>query len=204
MSVLILGGGIFSGQALLPFAAGDADVPRFCVLDSWLARGGQPTEAGLVKLRENGFRTVVNFRDEPDWIAWEKNTVTKAGMNYVSLPWPIMGRPSAGLLDRFFLALDQPENRPVFFHCEHGRDRSGVMAVLALMRYRGMSEEAARREAFEKVPPHFGYRFLAGWRIREFLSARPASFLPVAVPAAAEGAGTELRPSAVPSAEMRG
>lgn len=143
--------------------------PPFTPLNDWIYRGSQPDAATLAKLHAKGVRTVINFRDEPRWIQWEKERVEKLGMNYVSLPWNIWKPVKPELRDQFFKVLDDPKNRPVFFHCQHGRDRSGVMAVLALMRYEKLSEADARGLALETIRPNMRYAYFVDRKIDFFL-----------------------------------
>ncbi|MBI4115271.1 MAG: tyrosine-protein phosphatase [Candidatus Omnitrophica bacterium] len=152
------------------------DLPRFTSLNDWLYRGGQPTEQGLVGLKEKGVRTIVNFRNEPDWVEWEKSQAEALGMKYVNLPWRIWSSADPELLDQFFEVLDNPANRPVFMHCKHGRDRTGVMSTLALMRYEKLSEEEARKQTLQKIRPHLRYRFFVNRKINSFLKERASEF----------------------------
>ena len=145
------------------------DLPLLASVDTWLYRGGQPTSEGFKQLKEKGIRTVVNFRDESKWIDWERQKVEALGMKYVSLPWSITRPVKPELLDQFFEVLDRRKNRPVFFHCKHGRDRSGVMTVLALMRYQKLTEEEAREAALETIHPNFRYRYFVNKKIEFFL-----------------------------------
>ena len=149
-----------------------SDLPNFDALNEWLYRGAQPTGQGLRELKAKGIRTVVNFRDEPQWIEWEAKEVKALGMNYVSLPWSVWKPVRPELLDQFFKALDNAENRPVFFHCHHGRDRTGVMATLALMRYQNLSEKEARNQALGKIRPHLRYRYFVNQKINFFLKEK--------------------------------
>lgn len=146
----------------------DTRAPEISPLNDWIYRGVQPREETFLKLKKKGIRTVINFRDEPDKIQWEKAKVEALGMKYVSLPWNIMKPVKPALLDAFFKVLDEPKNRPVFFHCKWGRDRSGVMAVLALMRYEKMSEDEARELALETIRPHWRYRHSVNQKIKFF------------------------------------
>ena len=152
----------------------DSELPQFVRLNEWLAKGGQPTEEGIRQLKNRGFRTVINFREESDWIEWEKKAAAEAGLNYVTLPWTIWRDPGEGFFDDFFKILEDPQNRPVFFHCKHGRDRSGVMGVVSLMRYGHLDEAQARRSVFGEVSPHLQYRFFVRQRIQEYLKREVA------------------------------
>ncbi len=143
-------------------------------VNDWLYRSGQVKGEGFHKLRELGIRTVVNFRNEPEWIEWEKKIVEGLGIKYVSLPWSITRDVKPELLDQLFRVLDDPKNRPVLIHCKHGRDRTGVMTTLALMRYGKLPEDFAREEAIETIRPNFRYRIFVNEKIDFFIRKRQA------------------------------
>ena len=151
------------------------DLPLFFEVNDWLYRGAQPTKKGLEELKAKGVRTVINFRDEPRWQEWEKKEVEALGMNYVGLPWSVWKGVKPELLDQLFEVLDRPENHPALIHCQHGRDRTNVMTVLSLMRYEKLTEDQARKAAFERVRPHLQYWFFVNQKIRFFLSKRPVA-----------------------------
>lgn len=142
------------------------EIPVFAPVNDWLYRGGQPREEGFDKLKSKGIRTVVNFRDEPKWIEWERKQVESRGMKYVSLPWNITRSVKPELSDQLFEVLDDPKNRPVFMHCKHGRDRTGVMSTLALMRYENLSEKEAKEEAIGTIRPHLRYLYFVHQKIK--------------------------------------
>ena len=175
LAILTLPSGA-SRSCVSTFPKAESRVPTPNPLNDWLYRGAQPGESDFAMLKKKGIRTVVNFRNEPGWVEWERKKVEEAGMKYVSLPWSITRSVKPELLDDFFKVLDEPENRPVFFHCKHGRDRSGVMSVLALMRYEKMSEKEAREFTFETVRPHLRYLPFINQKIKFFLKSRPSDF----------------------------
>ena len=148
------------------------NAPKLSPLNDWLYRGAQPQEWDFTQIKTKGIKTVVNFRDEPGWIDWERQKVENLGMKYVSLPWNITQSVKPELLDEFFKILDDPKNRPVFFHCKYGRDRSGVMSVLALMRYEKMPEQEAREMALGTIRPHLRYRPFVNQKIKFFVESR--------------------------------
>ena len=152
------------------------NAPVLSPLNDWLYRGSQPLKSNFLDFKRKGIRTIISFREERGWIDWERKEVKRLGMKYVSLPWSILKPVDPSLLDKFFEVLDNPKNRPVLFHCRHGRDRSGVMATLALMRYEKMTEEEAREIALETIRPHRRYQFFVERKIRFFLEKRPQAF----------------------------
>ena len=141
-------------------------------VNEWLYRSGQPTAAEFEKFHQKGIRTVVNFRDEPQWIEWERRGVEGLGMKYVSLPWSIVKSVKPELLDQLFEVLDNPANHPVLMHCKHGRDRTGVMTTLALMRYEKLSEAQAREQALETVRPNLRYRMFVNQKVDFFIKKK--------------------------------
>ena len=175
-STVLFLAGVFCLSSLNLWAASEKDLPRFAPLNDWLYRGGQPTAEGFEQLKKKGVHTVVNFRNERKWMDWEKKKVEGLGMKYVSLPWHITHPVKPELLDEFFEVLDDSTNRPVFFHCRHGRDRSGVMSTLALMRYNHLTEEEAREIALETIRPNFRYKYFVNKKIDYFLEERKDSF----------------------------
>lgn len=135
------------GEPLFPNA------PPLTAVNDWLYRGSQPTENTLKTLKGKGVKTIVNFRTEPGFIEWERREAESLGMKYISLSWEVNQSVDPVLLDRFFEILDHPENRPVFIHCKRGRDRTGVMTTLALMRYQKLPDPVAREIATETIRP---------------------------------------------------
>ncbi|MCM8775012.1 MAG: tyrosine-protein phosphatase [Candidatus Omnitrophica bacterium] len=167
--LLLLAALVTFGNCASALPVPKSNLRYFYEVDSWLARGAQPTKAGFVELKNRGFRTVINFRHEPKWIEWEREVVEGLRMNYVSLPWSITKDAPGDLLDRFFEVLDNPLNRPVFYHCKHGRDRTGAITVITLMHYKKLSEGEARDRAFRDVSPNLRYRMYVNRRIRDFV-----------------------------------
>ncbi len=157
----------------------DPALPDAAVLNpvnDWMYRGSQPKEGDFSRIKAKGIRTVVNFRNEPGWVEWEKERVEKLGMKYVNLPWTIVRSVKPELLDDFFKVLDDPKNRPVLIHCKHGRDRTGVMTTLALMRYDKRTEADAREFALGTIRPHRRYQYFVSKKIDFFIKERPSLF----------------------------
>lgn len=58
----------------------------------------------------------------------------------------------------FLKVIAESENHPVFLHCQHGADRTGVMSAVYRIVVQGWSKEAAIREMTEG-----GYGFHSVW-----------------------------------------
>jgi protein tyrosine phosphatase (PTP) superfamily phosphohydrolase (DUF442 family) len=128
------------------FAEPVAGIKNMARMNAGLYRGAQPDREGFQRLREMGIRTVVNLRDRHG----EREEVEGLGMACVEIPM------KAGLLDadpprddqvrRFFEVVLDPARAPVYFHCAHGRDRTGTMAALYRIEVEGWTPEEAIEE----------------------------------------------------------
>jgi protein tyrosine phosphatase (PTP) superfamily phosphohydrolase (DUF442 family) len=107
-----------------------AALPRFCVVDAALMRGGQPSESGLKELRDKGIKTIINLRHNDTTVKDEGKEAAKLGLNYVSIPLDGIHKPSAAAIEQFLKVTQDPKAQPVFVHCEHGEDRTGVMVAI--------------------------------------------------------------------------
>jgi protein tyrosine/serine phosphatase len=129
----VLGCDIFNQRAeALPQPAGNG-IPNFRVVDAEVYRGGQPTAEGWAYLKSRGVKTVVKL----DLISeGSDEAAANLGMTVVDASGPpssyldVYGAPKP---ERIRLAVStlQDENlRPVFVHCLHGQDRTGLIVGL--------------------------------------------------------------------------
>lgn len=132
--------------------AGVKGAENLAMINPGLYRGAQPEADGYRSLAEMGIRTVVNLRE----FTCKREEVESAGMNYVRIPLRagVFGSepPDEEQLKLFFDTVLDPRNQPVFFHCLHGKDRTGTMAALYRIEIDGWTAE----EAIEEMR-HFGY-----------------------------------------------
>ena len=140
------------------------------IVPGQVARGAQPDAAALRRLRDRGFRTVVNFR----FLHSEREEAEALGLKVVEIPMVASlecDPPTDAQIRRFLDAVGDPANRPVFFHCAQGKDRTGVMAAVYRMEVEGWTPEEALAEM-----KHFGVHglyedleeFVRGYRPRGF------------------------------------
>ena len=111
-----------------------------------LYRGAQPERRGWRSLQALGIRTVLNLR------SWhrERLRVRRLGMTPVELPLQADVRgaraPSPEQIQRFLALALGAEHQPVFVHCAHGKDRTGVLIAVYRMEVEGWSNSAALAE----------------------------------------------------------
>lgn len=111
-----------------------------------IERGAQPTEAGFAQLKQQGVNTVINLRPEEQW---EEPMVKAQGMKYVYMPLPAVGAPTNDQALQFLRTVTDPANGKVFFHCQHGADRTGAMAAAYRIAAQGWTADQAIAEMTE-------------------------------------------------------
>jgi uncharacterized protein (TIGR01244 family) len=129
--------------AEIPATLDPALLPAYQVLRPGLAVGGKPSPETLAKLKEHGFKTVVDLRMPSEGLEEEKALVEGQGLRYVSIPVSAatLTREDAAAVGRI---LDDPAAGPVLLHCSTS---NRVGAVLALREAAGgRAPEAAIEE----------------------------------------------------------
>ncbi len=118
-------------------------VSNFAKVSPRLYRGGQPTPAGFEKLKKMGVDIVVDLRLSGK--EEERERVTKAGMQFVALPWHCL-RPRDATFARFLTLLREHPDKKFFVHCRYGDDRTGMMIAAYRMAMEGWTRQEAREE----------------------------------------------------------
>lgn len=160
-------------------------IDNFAQVNNFLFRGAQPSDSSYASLKQMGINVVVDFRDEKDQIAHEKQAVESAGMQFLSLPWSGRGIPTHDELVTFLNLMHSPQGKKVFVHCRQGRDRTGTMVALYRLTFDHWSVDNAIAEMHDFHYHAFLLPGLARY-VRDYpthLSADPtlaAMLLPVA------------------------
>lgn len=137
--------------ALSESARPDAQVSgiyNFRAVDERLATSGQPSEAELAAVAQEGFEVVVNLalHDDPRYsLADEAATVAALGMQYVHIPVRF-DAPGEEYLALFFAAMEKHAGKKIWLHCAANKR---VSAFLGL--YRALRLGWAEQEAFSPM-----------------------------------------------------
>lgn len=131
---------------------------NFARVSAVLYRGAQPNREGFVQLKSMGVKTVINLRDHHS----DRRILRGLGFKYVHLPCETSDPEEPQVL-AFLKVVADPANQPVFVHCQHGSDRTGMMVVC----YRIVLEGWDKQQALEELPT-FGFHNI-WWNIRSFL-----------------------------------
>ena len=125
--------------------APELGVPHAFKVGDAVYRGSQPTAEQMKTLRAAGVKTLVTFRtSKPD-----REAATAAGLEVVEIPIEAdleSDPPTDEQVKLFFETLLDPAKRPVYFHCLHGKDRTGTMAAIYRVEVDGWSNEEAIAE----------------------------------------------------------
>jgi protein tyrosine/serine phosphatase len=117
------------------------------VIPGRLYRGGQPSGESLERLiARYKIRTVLNMRacNYPErWYVSEAEACARHGVSLLDLNFSAVRMPSRHELRKLVEALDAAET-PIFVHCRHGADRSGLASMVALLLLEEYSFETAQ------------------------------------------------------------
>ncbi|MBP9093693.1 tyrosine-protein phosphatase [bacterium] len=119
-------------------------LPNYQVVNEGLQRGGQPTERGFAILKEEGVKTIINLREESEHLAAEEALIKRLGLNYHSLVISPFGFPTNELIHQAISIITDESKQPVFLHCLHGQDRTGMLVGI----YRMVVEEWNLQDAY--------------------------------------------------------
>ncbi|MGZ3696610.1 MAG: fused DSP-PTPase phosphatase/NAD kinase-like protein [Bdellovibrionota bacterium] len=119
------------------------EIPRFAEVSEGIYRGAAPTtDEEFRVLLDHGVRTIIDLRTQREANNHEKEKAEQLGIRFISNPmmgW--MFQPSEKSVNSALAALNDNSLKPVFIHCELGRDRTGL--VVAMYRfYRGEKNKA--------------------------------------------------------------
>jgi protein tyrosine/serine phosphatase len=127
--------------------AKDKDLPNFQLVNQHLYRGAQPTIKGIAKLAAMGIKTIINLRGEGDLSRNEMEAARRAGVQYRSVPMPNLSKPSDNDVNEALSIINDQQNWPVFVHCKHGEDRTGLIIACYRISRDGWSDKEALKEA---------------------------------------------------------
>lgn len=136
-----------------------AEIPMFASVNRLIYRGGQPEkQSDYEYLYSKGVRSIMNLRTTSSDIAKERAMAKKLGMEFRSVPISGLIGPKDEDMNQIMDYLSAPRSYPVFIHCQHGQDRTGLAVGIYRVRYESWSKNAAYEEM-----KSFGFReFLLG------------------------------------------
>lgn len=119
-------------------------LPNFYKVSSILYRGAQPSRKGMQNLYNMGIKAVINLRTMHS----DKYLIEGLPIKYYEIPIFVGQITEKQILSFLKIVLD-PSNHPVFVHCKHGADRTGVMIAIYRVVVQGWTKEEAVKEMTE-------------------------------------------------------
>jgi protein tyrosine/serine phosphatase len=136
-----------------------APINNFQIVDvNGLYRGGQPAEErDWVYLKNIGIRTVIKLNkyssqtEERD----ELSSAKEHGIKVIEIPiqpedwphnWNLWAAPTNEQVNEAVRALEHRENWPVYIHCSHGKDRTGLIVAIYRVRNNNYCKDTAYNE----------------------------------------------------------
>lgn len=105
-------------------------------------RGAQPERDGYATLKQLGIRTVIDLRTTES----EKAQVEAAGIQAIAVPIEMTRNGLREKVDRVVALMADPANQPVYVHCRHGQDRTGIVVAAYRMTVDGWGLKDAETE----------------------------------------------------------
>jgi len=119
-------------------------LPNLHQVTATLYRGGQPTAAGMRQLKAMGIKTVINLRSFNS----DRDELGDTGLGYEHI-YMKAWHPEREDSIRFLQIVTDKNRTPVFVHCQHGADRTGLMCAIYRVAVCGWTKEEAIREMTE-------------------------------------------------------
>lgn len=168
-----------------PFAHADegsalSSIPQFHAVSENLYRGGRPGTEGVEELARLGIKTIIDIDDDSRSSRSEARQVQRLGMHYVARPMNPFRMLSDRQVDELLALLQDESLYPIFIHCHHGQDRTGLTVGLYRIEVQGWTAERAYREMLKigfhpeltGLDRYFKRR--AGFHSNSFLEWQPA------------------------------
>lgn len=109
-------------------------IKNFGKIDDLYYRGGQPSMQEIRLLAKLEVKAVINLRKPFEFnkkgLMDQQALANGLGMNYINIPMFQPIPPTNVQINLFYNVLNNPNNLPVFVHCDHGKDRTGIMTAL--------------------------------------------------------------------------
>lgn len=137
----------FSTYSLQKAVHTENAIPNFLEVTNSIFRGGRPNDGDLASLKsEKNIKTVINLENKEPFIQQESRIANNLSLNFISSPMDAMVRPTDQQVNQILETLQNPDNFPIFLHCHHGQDRTGLIIGLYRVEVQGWTPAKAYQE----------------------------------------------------------
>jgi protein tyrosine/serine phosphatase len=136
----------------VPETAGESQdlAPPIELVSPGIYRGRRPDQATLQNLKALGVRTILDLEDDSGAVAKERKAVAALGMTFISKPMSGFWPPNDGQVNQTEAVMADASRRPLFVHCLHGEDRTGLIVGLFRVFSQGWKPGDAYKEMIAK------------------------------------------------------
>lgn len=177
---------ITPAQAHTRIEAHPVELVNFREVSPGIYRGGRPDFVALPLLQNYHMKTVIDLQggdasiplmeafepgEKPKMIARERALSLQLGFQFFNYPLSSIKNVDAKedqMIRQILLVMSDPRNQPVFVHCEHGVDRTGLIIALYRVFYEGWSADDAHDEMMKLGHGNLGNQILTGALDRYF------------------------------------
>lgn len=171
-------------------AAANPVLGNFSQVSIGIFRGARPDFAALPLLLNYHIKTVINLQggdanipifggvmddiepgEKPEMIAQEKTLSLQLGFQFANYPLSSIRNVDATedqWIKEIIKLMADPLNQPLFVHCEHGVDRTGLIIALHRVFNQGWTADAAHDEMMAMGHGDLGNQLFAGAMDRYF------------------------------------
>ena len=146
-------------------------VDNFHRVSPTLYRGAQPTAEGIKNLSQMGIKMVISLRQYHG----DSGEIGDLPLKYKRLKFDAWD-PDDEQVAEFLKLVSDPENQPVFVHCLHGSDRTGMMCAAYRVVFDGWTKDQA---IDEWTRGGFGFHGMFKNLVKYFRELDIKSFAPV-------------------------
>jgi protein tyrosine/serine phosphatase len=145
----------------------DGTIDRLAKVEDGFYRGARPTTAAqMATLKTYQIKTIINVSDDQPAQDVEAALAKAQGINLIYYPMHGWNKPKDQQTEDVQAMLNDPSLRPIYIHCKHGRERTGVMVAL----YRVFTNGWTAHEAYREMK-QMGFRTYA-WNFRKYFKRK--------------------------------
>jgi tyrosine-protein phosphatase SIW14 len=145
----------------------DGNIDRLAKVEDGFYRGARPTNAAqMATLKKYQIKTIINISEDEPAQAVEATLAKQQGINVIYYPMNGWNTPKEEQTRDVQAMLNDPSLRPIYVHCKHGRERTGVMIGL----YRVFTNGWTAHEAYAEMK-QMGFRTYA-WNFRKYFKRK--------------------------------
>jgi protein tyrosine phosphatase (PTP) superfamily phosphohydrolase (DUF442 family) len=119
-------------------------VPNLHKVSKDMYRGGQPSAEGMRQLKKLGIKTIINLR----FILSDRDRIEDTGLDYEHINMTTWSPHNKDVV-RFLQIVTDSDRTPVFVHCQHGIDRTGILCAVYRIVIEGWNKDEAIEEMTE-------------------------------------------------------